>query len=53
MIMIDWHLIPSMIFCSLGIILVCLAIFQVRRERTQLHIRMSKIEKMMEKLNDS
>ncbi len=46
----DFHLVPAMIFCSLGVILTCLAIFQVRKERTELNIRMTKIEKMLSKL---
>jgi hypothetical protein len=36
-----------MVFCSIGIILTCLAIFQVRRERADIYIRMCKIEKML------
>jgi len=50
--MIDWHIMPSLIFCCISVILVCLAIFQVRRERTDIQIRMTKIERMLEKLND-
>lgn len=50
--MFDSHITPLIIFCSLGIILICFAIKQVRAERTELHIRMTKIEKMLEKLNE-
>lgn len=48
----DYHLLPAMVFCSLGVILVCLAIRQVRRERTEILKRMTRIEELLEELND-
>lgn len=36
-----------LIFCSLGVLLTCFAIFQVRRERTEIQIRMTEIEKTL------
>ena len=42
------HLFPSIIFYSLAVILTCLAIFQIRRERKNIYIRIRKIEDEME-----
>ncbi len=47
-----FELIPAMVFCSIGVILTCLAIFQVRRERTEIHIRITKVEKLFYELKD-
>jgi len=46
------YLLPSMMFCALGVILTCLAIFQVRRERRDIFIRMNNIEDTMEILKN-
>lgn len=43
-----FELIPGMIFCSIGVICTCLAIFQVRRERDQIYLRMYQLEKTLE-----
>ncbi len=40
-----------MMFCALGIILTCLAIFQVRSERADIYNRMRKIEKMLKDID--
>lgn len=45
--------VPGMIFCSLGVILTCLAIFQVRKERTYLHMRMTKLDKRLDEIEES
>ena len=48
--MINLTLSWTLIFCSLSIILMCAVIKQVRTERTELHMRMREIEKILDKI---
>lgn len=47
-----YQLMPAMAFCSIGVLLTCLAIFQVRRERTEIHIRITKVERLFSEIKD-